>query len=111
MHSKLPDIEIPLDDPFANDKLQRRESGEILSRFLQAVPTPYVLAIDAQWGQGKTTFLRMWKQLLQNDGFPVHYFNAWEADYESDPMVALMGEIRSFTKQLATKSSPKERTE
>src|SRR5262249_30589215 len=101
MHTKLPEVDVPADQPFANDKLHRAESGRVLGYFLASVSTPYVLGIDAEWGQGKTTFLRMWARQLQNDGFPVHYFNAWEADYESDPLISLMAEVRAFAKTKA----------
>ena len=108
MHLKLPPIEVPDAQPFANDKLQRQQSADLLCRFLSTVPTPYVLAIDAEWGQGKTTFLRMWERFLKNEGFPVHYFNAWEADYEPDPLIALMAEIRSFASVRAKTQNPTE---
>ena len=67
MHPKIPELEIPPGDPFANDKLNRRESGKILAAFLGSVGTPYVLAINAAWGQGKTSFLFMWRKLLEKD--------------------------------------------
>jgi hypothetical protein len=101
MHKKIPEPDVPVEQPFANDKLDRIESGKVLAHFLSAAITPYVLGIDAGWGQGKTTFLRMWRQHLENGGFPVHYFNAWEADYESDPLVSLMAEVRTFAKTKA----------
>ena len=52
-----------------------------------------VLAIDAEWGAGKTTFLNMWSRHLQNQGFPVVAFNAWETDFTGNPMVALITEL------------------
>ena len=51
------------------------------------------MAVDAPWGTGKTTFLRMWKQHLHNCGFSVVEFNAWETDFSEDPLVALTAEI------------------
>lgn len=51
------------------------------------------MAVDAPWGMGKTTFIRMWEQYLRDKGFPVASFNAWEADYFADPFSALSGEF------------------
>jgi len=45
--------------------------------------------VDAAWGTGKTTFLRMWKSWLRQQGFPVVAFNAWETDFTNYPFLAL----------------------
>jgi hypothetical protein len=108
MHSRVPAPEIPAADPFANDKLNRRETAKLLTGFLGSVSTPYVLAIDAAWGHGKTVFLHMWQKELEQDGYAVLYFNAWEADYESDPLVALMAELRVFAAEKAQAKSSAE---
>ena len=87
------DIEVPEDDPFENDLLDRREPVEVLTRLVGAVQGPSVLAVDAPWGNGKSTFVKIWKQHLKNSGFPVVAFNAWETDYSRDPFVALSSEL------------------
>ena len=64
------------------------------SRILLATSrVPCVLAVDAAWGFGKTTFLRIWAQHLRNEGFPVVGFNAWEADFSEDPFLTLSTEL------------------
>ena len=57
------------------------------------------MAVDAAWGAGKTTFLRMWAQDLRNKGFPVIAFNAWETDASGDPFLALTSEITNGLKE------------
>ena len=52
-----------------------------------------MLAVDAAWGAGKTTFLRIWSRYLRNQGFPVVRFNAWETDHAGDPFVSLVSEL------------------
>ena len=54
---------------------------------------PCVLAVDAAWGTGKTTFIGMWSQHLRNQGFPVVPFNAWETDFSGDPFLTLTSEL------------------
>ena len=44
-------------------------------------------------GTGKSTFVKMWRQALENGGYKTIYFNAWETDFISEPLVALVGEI------------------
>ena len=87
------EIVIPKDDPFKNDCLGRQEPAEILTHLLGSLEGPCVLAIDAMWGNGKTTFLRMWAQHLRKEKFPVVEFNAWETDHAGDPFVALSSEL------------------
>ena len=57
------------------------------------------MAIDAAWGNGKTTFLRIWTQYLRNHKFPVVEFNAWETDFSGDPFVALSTELTDGLKK------------
>ena len=83
------DIDVPKDHPFKNDLLDRQEAAEVLSHLVRNIDGPCVLAVDAPWGAGKTTFLRIWAQHLRNRGFPVVQFNAWETDFSEDPFVTL----------------------
>ena len=87
------DIEVPEDDPFKNDLLERKESIEVLTNIIRSIDGPCTLAVDAPWGAGKTTFIQIWSQVLRNRDFPVVSFNAWETDFSNDPFVALSEEI------------------
>ena len=95
-----PDLCIPEEDPFGSDRLGRKESAEVLTRIVSRVEGPCVLALDAPWGYGKTTFLTMWERWLRREeqGFPVvACFNAWETDFTNHPFLALSSEL---TKEL-----------
>ena len=87
------EVEVPENDPFKNDLLGRKESVEVLTHLVGSLDGPCVLAVDAAWGSGKTTFLRIWAQYLRNQGFPVVEFNAWETDFAGDPFVSLSTEL------------------
>ena len=87
------EISIPCDNPFRHDKLDRTQPVEILTNLLHNLETPYTMSIDASWGNGKTTFLNMWKQHLRNEGFPVVGFNAWDTDFAQYPLIALTSEL------------------
>lgn len=92
---KNPPLVIHADNPFKEDALSRAESAEILTGLLSTIETPFVLAIDSGWGTGKTTFVSMWKQQLENSGYPCLYFNAWENDFSPDPLIAFIGEMKA----------------
>ena len=98
------EIEIPQDDPFKYDLLGRREAVEVLTPIIGSVAGPCVLSVDAPWGSGKTTFLKIWAQYLRNQGFPVVSFNAWETDYSADPFVAISSELTSGFRDFADDS-------
>jgi len=93
MLRKNTDIEIDPSDPFANDCLDRRPRIETLSRLVQSITQPFVLSVEAPWGRGKTTFLRMWKAHLESEGHLCLHFNAWENDFVDDPLTAFVGEM------------------
>ena len=93
------DIEIPEDDPFKHDLLGRKEPAEVLTHLVSSVEGPCVLSVDAAWGNGKSTFLRLWSQHLHNNGFPVVDLNAWETDYAQNPFAVLSIELTDGLKQ------------
>ena len=88
------EIEIPK-NPFENDRLNRKEQIEVLTSIIKSNSGPCVIAVNAAWGNGKTTFLKMWTQYLRNEYFFVVDFNAWETDYCNIPFIALYTEINN----------------
>ena len=103
------EIEIPEANPFQNDLLGRKESVEVLTHLVGSIEGPCVMAVDAAWGTGKTTFLRIWAQHLRNQGFPIAKFNAWETDFSGDPFVALSTELTEGLHEYADAPLAKEK--
>ena len=94
------DIEIPENNPFVNDKLNRKEQIEVLTSIIESNSGSCVIAVDAAWGNGKTTFMKMWTQYLRNENFFVVDFNAWETDYCNIPFIALYTELKNVLSKL-----------
>lgn len=84
------------DAPFRNCRLEREKYAVALTSIVESNHEGFVLAINNSWGAGKTTFVKMWQQSLQNKGYKTVYFNAWENDHETDALIALMGELNSI---------------
>lgn len=103
MNCKLEKLEIPADQPFLNCKLGREKYAEVLKTIITTYKKGFVLAIDGKWGTGKTTFVEMWKAYLELDNFQTLYFNAWENDFISDPLVGLLGELNKINSPKRTK--------
>ncbi|MDR2148338.1 MAG: KAP family NTPase, partial [Tannerella sp.] len=100
---KHKDIEINSENPFEKCKLDRRHYASVLSDIVKTYAEGFVLAINNEWGTGKTTFVKMWQQDLKNNGFQTIYFNAWENDFGNNPLVALMSELKTFTNEKTDK--------
>lgn len=100
MQLRAPEIEIPSKAPFENDKLGRKGAVETLADILKATADPVVISVNAPWGYGKTTFLRMLNAHLANGAIRTISFNAWESDYVDDPFVALLGDTEEQLKAL-----------
>ena len=97
LRNRLPEIEIPVDDPFKYDKLDRISSAETFTSIVKLYSsTGCVIALNGEWGTGKTTFVNMLIQKMKNEGGHPLYFNAWENDYVSDPLIALLAEFKNL---------------
>ena len=90
-----------INEIWAGDQLNRRDEADMLERFLigevdilkkQGRCQSYVLALDAQYGEGKSWFLdRLARQLRLNH--PVAFVDAWVDDANEEPFVAIMSAI------------------
>jgi len=94
----------PLQDtPFGSDKLERAPLAKVLSGYIKRLKFGAVIAVDAEWGQGKTWFARNWEKLLENEGHAVIYIDAFESDYVGDPFSLIAGEIFGLIQSRAEK--------
>ena len=93
MKYRLPELEVPTDNPFLHDALERKPLVEFLASLIGRLEGPFVLALDSPWGTGKTTIVKMLQAKLEADQFQCVYFNAWKVDYVTDPLVALVSAV------------------
>lgn len=61
----------------------------------------YSIAIDGEWGYGKTWILQELKAQLDNRYLIFHY-NAWENDFYEEPLVAILSVMIDSLKELKT---------
>lgn len=59
MKYRVQEIELPDDNIYQNDALNRKPVVEFIEKFLTGLDGPFVLALDSPWGTGKTTTVRM----------------------------------------------------
>lgn len=92
-----PDDDVRLyETVFEDDLLGRKRFSELLSQIVERVEDPMVIAVDGKWGSGKSHFLKRWvgAHSKQNGGNAITiYFDAFEHDYASDPLIALINSL------------------
>lgn len=90
-------IEIDENNIFENDKLKRKETIKDLSLLLENTSESLVLSLNAPWGAGKTTFVKLWKTYLKKEkSINSIYFSAWEDDFSKEPLISIIGEIKKY---------------
>ncbi|MFM5101356.1 KAP family P-loop NTPase fold protein [Aeromonas veronii] len=83
-------------DGFENDVLQRKFFGEALSNLVIRTTDELVISIDGKWGEGKTTFVKMWQGHLKDNGVPSIYIDAFQNDYTDDAFISIAGAITTY---------------
>lgn len=85
---RVPEIDIQKEE----DKLDREDSLVTIHQFIKNTSGPYVLALDAGWGVGKTTFINLLQNRSKEDYYSIS-INAWEHDFIDEPLVNIISEL------------------
>lgn len=90
---KLPDPVVDVNDPWSDDRLERKNYAPLVTGVVEDEENPFVIAVNGRWGCGKTFFLTRWRQSLVNDKWSAVYFDAWQDDFLEDPLLAMIGQL------------------
>jgi hypothetical protein len=93
MRVTTPAVEIDPSDPFKNDIFERKPFASSLTNLVSTLKEELVICLDAPWGEGKTTFVKMWQLMLSEKGIRNIYFDAFSNDYIDDPFIAVASQI------------------
>ncbi|GEM_PF-747454 len=100
-------MEINENSIFKNDALSREDSIKDLSQIIIANNEPLVFSINASWGSGKTTFVKMWQAYLKKEcAVNSLYFSAWEDDFSKEPLISILGELNTYISENFPANSP-----
>jgi len=86
-------------DPLLHDipDLLYQEDTEFFDPFVRFLETsvepPFSLSVNGNWGSGKTTLMQALKKRLEQDGYPVLWFNPWEYERVGDIVFCLLREL------------------
>lgn len=97
-----------------NDELGRKESAVFLTDYLEKryqssltnqILDSFVLAVNAEWGFGKSYLLQNWQEDLKSHKFVVVHFDAWKNDFSQEPLIGFISEIETSLKEQLKQSS------
>ena len=103
MKITVPAIQIDDAEGFSptKDIFSRKDFGERLANLIVRTDDELVIALDAEWGEGKSTFVQMWKGYVgyqREQKIRTIYFDAFANDYQKDPFIALAAEVYELLK-------------
>lgn len=87
------------------DKYGLMNFANQLTTYLQVeskfVDESFVLSLNSKFGSGKSTFFEMWVDKLNEgkDTFKVVEINAWEADFQGDPLLAIVSNLTGILQE------------
>ena len=84
------------------DKLDRVRVADHLNSVINNIEQPFLIAINAIYGSGKTFFMKNWHRQMQEEARNVVFFNAWSSELTDDPIVALVAEMKTQIPKLAS---------
>lgn len=102
-------------DAWEGDVLERRQHARYLTKLLGRQfevqhrgrdAGAVCLALDGDWGVGKTFFVQRWAKDLENEQHPVVRFDAWKHDLTDDALVGFMSELSTQLKVWTAKLPP-----
>ncbi|WP_088868909.1 KAP family P-loop NTPase fold protein [Aeromonas veronii] len=84
------------------DRLDRARYAEFLTNYLatEGKQRNYVLNLNAEWGAGKTWFIKRWYMELKAH-YPTVYIDAWQQDFSDDPLLTVISSIIEQLKEEA----------
>jgi hypothetical protein len=100
---------------FDQDLLELKPFSKRLWQFIEVehnfVDGSLVVGLSSKYGSGKSTFLRMWQQDLEENPpatgpVLVVPLNAWESDYFGDPLFAIVSSLVGRIRQTGAEPKP-----
>ncbi|UHQ54393.1 KAP family P-loop NTPase fold protein [Microbulbifer sp. YPW16] len=101
MHIVTPPIVVEDSEAFEKDALGRKDFGEALLNLVTRSSDELVISLDGRWGEGKTTFSRMWQGMLREQNIPCVYIDAFANDYFDEPFISVASAINAYIEQNA----------
>ena len=95
LYQNLEATEDNIRDTYESDLLSRKDSVIQFAEFLKSPYCPTSIAVNGEWGSGKTFFVKQTAYQLStledaSDKCLTVYYDAWENDNECDPIISIV---------------------
>lgn len=91
---RIPDISLDrAEGVFVEDYFDRQPHAEMLCDVLVSAEPPAIVALNGEFGSGKSTFLKMCASVMAERKITVVEIDAWQQRYTGDALVDLMGAL------------------
>lgn len=88
---------IPIQDhDLDHDIFGRKNFGIALANIVKNSKDPLVIGLDGNWGEGKSTFVKTWQKILDEEEVPNIYIDAFASDYVDDAFMVVAGAITDY---------------
>lgn len=84
---------MPEPTPWLDDRLNRKAIADKFEKIQENADSGCVFLVHAEFGMGKTYFVRNWHSSLIDRSHPVIHFDAWLYDYFENPLAAFISAI------------------
>jgi len=99
MNIVTPPIIVEENEAFEQDILGRSNFGQSLLNLVSQSSDELVISLDGKWGEGKTTFVKMWQGMLNQAEVPSIYIDAFANDYIDDAFIAVASAITTYIEE------------
>lgn len=99
MNIVTPPIIVRENEAFDQDVLGRSNFGQSLLNLVSQSSDELVISLDGKWGEGKTTFVKMWQGMLNQAEVPSIYIDAFANDYIDDAFIAVASAITTYIEE------------
>jgi hypothetical protein len=107
MHLVIPPYESSDGSGFGQDIFNRKPFAKSLTNLVRRTNDPLVIGLNGHWGEGKTTFVKAWQTLLDENSVPNIYIDAFASDYVDDAFMVVAGAITDYMQE----KTPQDKTE
>jgi KAP family P-loop domain len=91
-----PSLNIEQSNSFKNDCFHRKPFANDLFNLIKDSDDGLIISLDGQWGDGKTTFVKMWQPFLTEKSIPNLYIDVFQNDYSDDAFTTIISEIIAY---------------
>lgn len=112
INCKITEFNITPENIWKDDVLNREQVAKDFTNIITKLNSPLVVAINGEYGMGKSFFIKRWAEELRKNN-KVVFFDAWQCDFQKEPLIPFIDIIlkEAFPENIKLKDSTKDMIE